>query len=172
MGDTRISSAPVFCFREEEDRVKLLSWRREMRNSGKTLVFTNGVFDILHAGHVSYLLDARNLGDALIIGLNSDSSVREIKGPNRPLQEELDRADLLAALRATDAVVIFDETTPFEIVKFLIPDIMVKGGDYTRDTIVGADIVEANGGSVTTIKFTEGRSTSGIVERVIERYGK
>ena len=172
MGKAKITSAPIFTFRRNADRKVLAAWRAALRDEWKSLVFTNGVFDILHAGHVSYLLEARNLGDALIIGLNSDDSVRTIKGPKRPLQEELDRADLLASLRSTDAVVIFDEETPFELISFLTPDIMVKGGDYTRDTIVGADIVEAGGGRVVTIPVTEGRSTTGVVEKVIERYGK
>jgi D-beta-D-heptose 7-phosphate kinase/D-beta-D-heptose 1-phosphate adenosyltransferase len=165
-----IESAPIFFFRDLADREALSKWRAILRQQGQKLVFTNGVFDIVHAGHVSYLLDARNLGDALIIGLNSDSSVRAIKGPKRPIQEEIDRANLLAALRSTDAVVIFDEETPLEVVNFLIPEVLVKGGDYTRDTIVGGDAVEQHGGKVITIPFTEGRSTSGIVERIVERY--
>ncbi len=165
-----IVSAPIFFFRNPADREALSKWRANIRQQDQKLVFTNGVFDIVHAGHVSYLLDARNLGDVLIIGLNSDSSVRSIKGPKRPIQEEIDRANVLAALRSTDAVVIFDEDTPFEILNFLIPEVMVKGADYTRDTIVGADVVEQHGGKVATIPFTEGRSTSGIVERIVERY--
>jgi rfaE bifunctional protein nucleotidyltransferase chain/domain len=148
----------------------LKRWRDDLKSRNASLVFTNGVFDILHAGHVSYLIDARNAGDALIIGLNSDSSVRSIKGPKRPLQPEDDRAQLLASLRSTDAVAIFDEDTPLEIVSFLVPDIMIKGADYSRETIVGADIVEQNGGKVLTIPLSKGRSTTNIVEEVLKRY--
>src|SRR5947209_8212520 len=108
----KIEIAPIFSFRDESSRESLKKWREELRAKKSSLVFTNGVFDILHAGHVSYLLDARNTGDALIVGLNSDSSVRSIKGPKRPLQPEGDRAQLLASLRSTDAVAIFDQDTP------------------------------------------------------------
>ena len=162
--------APIFYFRDEHSKQQFAAWRGHP-GRGK-VVFTNGVFDILHAGHVSYIRDARALGDALVLGLNSDASVRSIKGPKRPLLHEDDRAKLIAALRFIDAVILFDQETPLDLVTFVQPDIMVKGGDYTRDTIVGADIVEARGGSVVTIPLTEGRSTTGIVERIIERYRK
>ncbi len=147
-----------------------MEWRENLRRSGTALVFTNGVFDILHAGHVGYLMEARNAGGALIIGLNSDASVRAIKGPNRPIQQEGDRALLLASLKCTDAVVIFDEETPMELIRFVLPDILIKGADYSRATIIGADDVEAHGGRVLTIPLAEGRSTSGIVEKILERY--
>src|SRR2546421_306438 len=137
---------PLFDFRKPRDRQLLSEWRAALKSSGKKLVFTNGVFDILHAGHVTYLEAATSLGHALIVGLNSDASVRAIKGPKRPLMHELDRAKLLGALRAVDAVAIFDEKTPFEIITFILPDMLVKGGDYTRETIVGAREVEAAGG--------------------------
>jgi len=166
-----IESAPIFSFREEPERELLRAWLDGLRNKHTRIVFTNGVFDILHAGHVGYIAEARKLGDALVLGLNSDSSVRSIKGPKRPLVTEQDRARVLAALRVVDAVVIFDEETPLELVRFVLPDIMVKGGDYTRETIVGADVVESNGGSVITIPLLEGRSTTGVVERILERYG-
>ncbi len=165
-----IEFAPVFYFRDSSDREALKKWRADFHARKEKLVFTNGVFDLLHAGHVSYLRDARNAGDALIIGLNSDASVRAIKGPKRPIQSEADRALLLASLRCTDAVLIFDETTPFEILRFLLPDILIKGADYSRDTIIGADVVEAHGGRVLTVPLSEGRSTSGIVEKILERY--
>lgn len=165
-----VENAPIFYFRDDRDRAAMLAWRAALKAAGKRLVFSNGVFDLVHAGHVSYLRDARNLGDALIIGLNSDSSVRAIKGPKRPLQHEEDRATLLASLRATDAVAVFDTETPLELITALIPDVLVKGGDYSRETIVGADCVEQHGGRVLTIPLTEGRSTSGIVERILERY--
>ncbi len=165
-----VTFAPVFTFRTDSDRQALARWRDDLRNAGKSLVFTNGVFDILHAGHVSYLMAARNAGDALIIGLNSNSSVQAIKGPKRPLQDELDRAQVLGALRSTDAIAIFDEETPLDLISFVLPDILIKGADYSRETIVGADVVEAHGGRVTTIPLAEGRSTTGIVEKILERY--
>ncbi|HZK77037.1 MAG TPA: D-glycero-beta-D-manno-heptose 1-phosphate adenylyltransferase [Candidatus Kapabacteria bacterium] len=165
-----IDFAPIFEFRNTTSRGALQTWRERLRETGKTLVFTNGVFDLLHAGHASYLREARNAGDALIIGLNSDASVRAIKGPNRPIQKEADRALVLSSLKCTDAVVIFEEETPLEILRFLLPDILIKGADYSKETIVGADVVEANGGQVLTIPLSEGRSTSGIVERILERY--
>lgn len=165
-----ITFAPVFDFRTPKGREELGNWRSRFRETKQKLVFTNGVFDLLHAGHVSYLREARNTGDALILGLNSDASVRRIKGPKRPLQTEQDRALILSGLRIIDAVAIFDEETPLELIKFVLPDIMIKGADYTRDTIVGADVVEAHGGQVLTIPLAEGRSTSGIVERILEVY--
>ena len=164
--------SPVFYFREAEDKERLKKWRDELRAQGKKLVFTNGVFDILHAGHVTYLAKARSMGDVLLIGLNSDVSTRSIKGPKRPLQHEDDRATLLAGLKMCDAVAVFDQDTPFDLIEHVIPDVLVKGGDYTIDTIVGRETVERNGGVVLPLAFVEGRSTSGIVERIIERYGK
>jgi D-beta-D-heptose 7-phosphate kinase / D-beta-D-heptose 1-phosphate adenosyltransferase len=164
--------APIFYFRESEDRDRLTEWREELRKQNKKLVFTNGVFDILHAGHVTYLAKARSMGDVLIIGLNSDASTRSIKGPKRPLQHEEDRARLLSGLKSCDAVAVFDQDTPFELIELVIPDILVKGGDYTVDTIVGRETVERNGGKVLPLAFVEGRSTTGIVERIVERYGK
>jgi rfaE bifunctional protein nucleotidyltransferase chain/domain len=163
--------APIFNFRDAKDRKRLAEWREDLKKSGTPLVFTNGVFDILHAGHAGYLMEARNAGGALMVGLNSDASVRAIKGPNRPIQHEADRALLLASLRCTDAVVIFDEETPLELIRSVLPDILIKGADYSRATIVGADEVEAHGGHVLTIPLAEGRSTSGIVEKILERYG-
>jgi rfaE bifunctional protein nucleotidyltransferase chain/domain len=165
-----IQFAPIFYFRDALDRERLAEWRENLKKSGTALVFTNGVFDILHAGHAGYLMEARNVGGALVIGLNSDASVRVIKGPNRPIQREADRALLLASLRCTDAVVIFDEETPLELIRFVLPDILIKGADYSRETIVGADDVEAHGGRVQTLPLAEGRSTSGIVEKILERY--
>ena len=169
---TSITIAPIFYFRDAKDRKRLAEWREHLRKSGTPLVFTNGVFDILHAGHAGYLMEARNAGGSLVIGLNSDQSVRAIKGPNRPIQNEADRALLLASLRCTDAVVIFDEETPLDLIRFVLPDILIKGADYSRATIVGADDVEAHGGRVLTLPLAEGRSTSGIVEKILERYGK
>jgi rfaE bifunctional protein nucleotidyltransferase chain/domain len=136
-----------------------------LRGAKKTVVFTNGVFDLLHPGHVRYLEVARSLGDALILGLNADASVRRNKGPARPITSEQERAEVVAALTAVDAVVIFDEDTPAEIVKALQPDILVKGADWPADQIVGRDTVEARGGRVVLVPVEQGHSTTNLVER-------
>jgi len=136
-----------------------------LRAAGKTVVFTNGVFDLLHPGHVRYLQKARALGDALIVGVNSDRSVRAIKGPQRPITPEAERAELLAALAAVDAAVVFDEDTPHAIIAAIQPDILVKGADWAEDAIVGRDIVEARGGRVVRMPIEPGYSTSGIIEK-------
>lgn len=130
------------------------------------VVFTNGVFDLLHPGHVDLLLGARRLGDALIVGLNSDASVRRLKGASRPIRNELERSYVLAALQMVDAVVIFDQDTPLELIVALEPDVIVKGGDYTETTIVGAQEVRARGGEVAIIPLTPGQSTTSIIERL------
>ena len=140
--------------------------RETLRAEGKRIVFTNGDFDILHAGHVTYLDQARALGDVLVLGLNADESVRRLKGLDRPVNTDADRALVVAALRSVDHVVIFGDDTPLAIIETLLPDVLVKGGDYTRDTIVGADVVEASGGAVRMIPLLEGRSTSSIINRV------
>ncbi len=139
--------------------------RDNLRSKGGSIVFTNGVFDILHAGHVMYLEAARAMGDILVVGMNTDESVQRIKGPTRPVNVQEDRAFVLAALRCVDHVVLFDEDTPLILITTLMPDVLVKGGDYTRETIVGADVVEANGGLVATIPLLEGRSTTGIIAK-------
>lgn len=144
-------------------------WVADLRALGRTIVFTNGVFDLLHPGHVRYLSDARRLGDALIVGLNGDRSVRANKGVNRPLTPELERAELLSALACVDAVVLFDEDTPHSLIAALQPDVLVKGADWAADAIVGRDIVEARGGRVVRIPVAAGYSTSGIVERIRRR---
>ncbi len=142
---------------------------RRARAAGKTVVFTNGVFDILHPGHVRYLRDARALGDLLIVGLNSDRSVRALaKAPGRPVNREGERAEVLAALRSVDAVVVFDEDTPHAIIAALQPDVLVKGADWGEDAIVGRDIVEARGGRVVRIPLAKGYSTTAIIQRVRE----
>ena len=130
------------------------------------IVFTNGCFDILHRGHIEYLSQANDKGTVLIIGLNSDASVKRIKGEGRPVQDEMSRALVLASLRFVDAVVLFDEDTPLELIKFIKPDILLKGGDYSEETIVGADFVRAHGGEVVTIPLTEGYSTSSIFKKI------
>ena len=138
------------------------------KSTGLKVVFTNGCFDILHRGHVEYLTDAKACGDKLVTALNSDSSVRGLKGDSRPIQTQADRAAILDALASVDLVVVFDEETPAEIIKTLIPDVLVKGGDYTPETIVGADTVTANGGEVKIIPFLSGQSTSIIIEKIIK----
>jgi rfaE bifunctional protein nucleotidyltransferase chain/domain len=138
----------------------------ELRAAGKRVVFTNGVFDLLHPGHLRYLTAARAEGDALIVGINSDRSVRANKGPGRPVTPEAERAEILAGLAVVDAVVIFDEETPAEIVRALQPDVLVKGADWPADQIVGRDTVEARGGRVVLMPVEQGHSTTGILERV------
>ncbi len=132
----------------------------------RVLCFTNGCFDLLHPGHVKYLEDARALGDFLVVGLNGDASVARLKGPSRPLQDEGARAAVLLGLRSVDAVIRFEEDTPFELIGALAPEILVKGGDYTVDGVVGRDLVEARGGRVEIIPFLPGHSSSAIVERI------
>jgi D-glycero-beta-D-manno-heptose 1-phosphate adenylyltransferase len=139
---------------------------QEQRASGRRIVFTNGVFDLLHPGHVRYLQDARALGDLLIVGLNADESVRRNKGPARPINSQDERAEVLAALACVDAVVIFGEDTPGDIIRLVQPDILVKGADWAADAIVGRDTVEARGGRVVRIPVEAGYSTTAIVERI------
>jgi D-glycero-beta-D-manno-heptose 1-phosphate adenylyltransferase len=137
-----------------------------LRRSGNRVVFTNGVFDLLHPGHVRYLQAARAEGDALIVGVNSDRSVRAIKGPTRPVTPEAERAEIVAALACVDAVAIFDEDTPAEIIRAVQPDVLVKGADWAADAIVGRDTVEARGGRVVRMPVEQGWSTSEIIKRV------
>lgn len=149
---------------DSSDAVDLV---RRSRGEGKTIVFTNGVFDILHPGHVRYLRAARALGDLLIVGLNSDRSVKALgKAPDRPINSEAERAEVLAALASVDAVVIFDEDTPHEIITALQPDILVKGADWGENAIVGRDVVEARGGRVVRIPLAEGYSTTSIINKI------
>jgi rfaE bifunctional protein nucleotidyltransferase chain/domain len=140
-----------------------------LRAAGKTIVFTNGVFDLLHPGHVRYLQQARALGDALVVGVNSDRSVRAIKGPSRPIVPEDERAEVLAALACVDAVVVFDDETPHELIAALQPDVLVKGDDWAADAIVGRDIVEARGGNVIRMPIERGYGTSAIIDRIRNR---
>jgi len=141
----------------------LVAWRE--RQAGR-VVFTNGVFDLLHPGHVDVLVGARQRGDLLVVGINSDASVRRLKGPDRPVRSEAERAYLLAALESVDAVALFDQDTPLELVEALRPDVIVKGGDYTPETVVGADVVRALGGEVVIIPLTPGHSTTSTIERL------
>jgi D-glycero-beta-D-manno-heptose 1-phosphate adenylyltransferase len=143
--------------KEEIDRVKA---------SGKKTVFTNGCFDILHPGHTRYLCAARGLGDHLIVAVNSDRSVRAIKGPERPVRAEKTRAEMLAALGCVDTVIIFDEDNPKKVIQYLLPDILVKGGDWAEDEIIGSDVVKAAGGEVKRIPFVNGFSTTDLIEKI------
>jgi D-beta-D-heptose 7-phosphate kinase/D-beta-D-heptose 1-phosphate adenosyltransferase len=145
---------------------ELLSERARLRDVGRKLVFTNGVFDILHVGHVRYLQQARELGNALVVAINSDASARELKGKGRPLTNENDRAEILAALTCVDYVTVFDDLSPRTLIAELLPDVLVKGGDYHLDQIHGREEVEAAGGRVVSLPFVKGVSTSRIVERI------
>ncbi|MCB2210687.1 D-glycero-beta-D-manno-heptose 1-phosphate adenylyltransferase [bacterium] len=145
-------------------------WREQMRSEGKSVVFTNGCFDILHAGHVELLELARNFGDALILGLNSDASVRRLKGENRPVVPEADRARVMGALKAVDRVTLFEQDTPFELIETLRPDVLVKGGDWKPEDVVGKDVVEAHGGRVEIVPLVAGRSTTNVIAEVVKRY--
>jgi rfaE bifunctional protein nucleotidyltransferase chain/domain len=146
---------------------ELLRERARLREEGKRLVFTNGCFDILHVGHIRYLRAARELGDALLVAINSDRSVRELKGAGRPIMNESERAEMLAALSAVDYVTIFDDTSPRSLIAEILPDILVKGGDYNLDEIHGREEVERAGGQVLSLPFIEGASTSSIIEKIV-----
>ena len=139
-----------------------------VKKAGKRVVFTNGCFDILHRGHVDYLTKAKALGDLLVVGVNGDDSVRRLKGPNRPVVNQDDRAAVLAALAAVDYVSLFDEDTPFELIRAIAPDVLVKGADWSVEAIVGKDVVEAAGGTVQTLEFLPNRSTSSIIQKIIQ----
>jgi rfaE bifunctional protein nucleotidyltransferase chain/domain len=155
---------------------KILSWdamaaeRARLKAAGKTLVFTNGAFDILHAGHVTYLEFARRQGDTLCVGLNADASVKRYKGDLRPVNPQADRARVLAALECVDYVVIFDEDEPKELIGAIIPDVLVKGADWAH-YVSGRDVVEAHGGRVVLAEMVEGRSTTNTIRRIVEAYG-
>ena len=146
----------------QQAAVVVNNWKAE----NKKVVFTNGCFDIVHLGHVDYLEKARNLGDKLVLGLNTDASVSRIKGPMRPIVDQNSRARVMASLEFVDLVVLFDEETPYELISTLIPDILVKGNDYLAENIVGADIVNKNGGKVETIELVKGYSTTNIINKI------
>ncbi len=147
-------------------RQAMLAERGRLRAGGKRLVFTNGVFDLLHVGHVRYLAQARALGDALVVAINSDGTVRELKGPNRPVFNEAERAEILAALRVVDYVIVFDDVSPRSLIAELLPDVLVKGGDYNLDQIHGREEVETAGGKVISLPFVEGSSTTDLIKRM------
>lgn len=147
-------------------RSQAAAFATRLRSTGGRIVFTNGVFDLLHPGHIRYLDDARALGDALIVGINSDRSVRANKGPSRPITPEDERAEVVAALRSVDGVILFDEETPHALIDDIQPDVLVKGADWSADTIVGRDIVEARGGAVVRVELTKGFSSTRLIEKV------
>ena len=153
-----------------KEHTKLVAKVKELKNSGKKIVFTNGCFDIIHPGHVEYLYKAKSLGDILIIGINSDKSVKKIKGDKRPILNENDRALILSAFFFVDYITIFEEETPYNLIKKLIPDVLVKGGDWEIENIVGKDIVEKNGGKVVTINYKNGYSTTNIINKIKKLY--
>lgn len=161
MKSINVIKAKIFTLKSIQSKVH--EWKKE----GKTIVFSNGCFDILHLGHVDYLAKAASFGDILVIGLNSDISVKSIKGKNRPINDEKARAMLMAALSFTDAVVPFDEDTPYNLINAVKPDFLVKGKDYNAKDVVGYDIVTAYGGKVKTIKLVEGYSTSAIEKKIL-----
>ena len=141
-----------------------------LRAAGKKIVFTNGCFDLIHTGHTRYLAIARSYGDLLVVAVNSDASVRGIKGDKRPINSQAERAETLAALDAVDYVTVFDEPDPHRVISALQPDVLVKGGDWPVDKIIGRDVVEARGGKVVNVPFVEGQSTTGIIEKIIKKY--
>jgi len=152
--------------REELQKVLLREW------VGKRIVFTNGCFDLLHAGHVRYLEQAKAMGDVLVVGINSDASVQKLKGTQRPILPLEERMELLSALACVDYVTPFDELTPLELITLLKPHVLVKGGDWTREAIVGKEVVERSGGKVVVIPFSEGKSTSNLIETILRHYAK
>ena len=148
----------------------LVKIRRTLRRQMKTVVFTNGTFDIIHRGHVEYLSKAKHLGDVLIVGLNTDASIKKIKGPKRPINPNADRAAVLSALAPVDYVCFFGDETPHKLIARIIPDVLVKGADWNVEAIVGKEVVEQNGGVVKTIRLTPGRSTTNVIQRVLDAY--
>ncbi|MGB9774180.1 MAG: D-glycero-beta-D-manno-heptose 1-phosphate adenylyltransferase [Bacteroidota bacterium] len=151
-------------------RRELIELRKALRQEGKRVVFTNGCFDILHRGHIEYLKRARVFGDVLIVAVNSDLSVRRLKGEQRPIIPEEDRAEIVASLGVVDYVTIFDEDTPYHLILDLVPDVLVKGADWKAEEVVGRDVVEAAGGRVVTVDYIPDRSTTRIIETVRSRY--
>jgi D-glycero-beta-D-manno-heptose 1-phosphate adenylyltransferase len=151
---------------------ELIAIRSKLKASNKKVVFTNGVFDLIHSGHVDYLSKAKKLGDVLIVGLNSDESVKRIKGNKRPILKQEERSYILSNLKPVDYVVLFDEDTPEILISEIIPDILVKGADWAVEKIVGKEIVEKNGGKVMNIEFVNDQSTSKIIDLIVQRYSK
>ena len=153
----------------KEDLRKIVD---DFKTKGEKIIFTNGCFDLLHVGHIRYLEEAKALGDILVVGINSDQSVRRIKGPYRPILPEEERAEILSGLGCVDYITIFDEADPLELISFLRPHILVKGGDWTKETTVGKEVVEQSGGEVIILPFVQGATTSNIIEVILKRYEK
>ncbi|MFZ1519866.1 MAG: D-glycero-beta-D-manno-heptose 1-phosphate adenylyltransferase [Ignavibacteriaceae bacterium] len=153
-----------------KSRQEVLAIRAALKNEGKKVVFTNGCFDLIHSGHVDYLVKAKEMGDVLILALNTDSSIKRIKGNKRPILQEDERAFIVSNLKPVDYVIFFEEDTPAKIIEEIIPDILVKGADWSIENIVGREVVEANGGEVKTIKFVNDQSTSNIIKIIKDRY--
>ena len=145
---------------------------QDLKANGKRIIFTNGCFDLLHIGHVRYLEEAKSLGDILVVGVNSDASVRGLKGPNRPILPEEERAEILSGLACVDYVTIFDEPTPSNLISLLLPHVLVKGGDWTKEETVGWETVERTGGEVVILSFVEGSSSSQLIETILKRFLK
>jgi D-beta-D-heptose 7-phosphate kinase/D-beta-D-heptose 1-phosphate adenosyltransferase len=144
----------------------------DLKKKGKRIVFTNGCFDLLHLGHIRYLEKAKSLGDILVVGVNSDRSVQSLKGPERPILPEEERAEILSGLECVDYITLFDELTPLELISSLEPHILVKGGDWAKETTVGREVVERSGGEVVILPFVEGSSTSNLIETILKHYEK
>lgn len=153
-----------------KSKKEILEIRATLKKEGKVVVFTNGCFDLIHSGHVDYLVKAKEMGDVLILALNTDESIRRIKGQTRPILNQNERAFIVSNLKPVDFVIFFDEDTPAEIINELIPDVLVKGADWAIDKIVGRDVVESNGGEVKTIQFVNDQSTSKIIQIIKERF--
>lgn len=164
------SSRQMEYIKKIQDIKKVEKIIRRLKSDGKKIVFTNGCFDLVHPGHIRYLYEAKNLGDFLVVAINDDCSVKRIKGPKRPIMSEKARAEIIASLGCVDVVLIFSEDTPENVIRLLIPDILVKGADWKEDEIVGADIVKDAGGKVITIPYVQGYSTSSIINRIIDRF--
>ena len=155
-----------------KERKELLRIIKNLKAKGKRIVFTNGCFDLLHIGHIRYLEKARALGDALVVGVNSDSSVRKLKGPKRPVLPVTERAEILSGLGCVDYITIFGERDPLKLITSLHPNVLVKGGDWTKEEIVGSEVVERSGGEVVIIPFVKGASTSNLIETILKKYEK
>jgi D-beta-D-heptose 7-phosphate kinase/D-beta-D-heptose 1-phosphate adenosyltransferase len=155
--------------KRKEDLQRIIE---DLKAKGKRIVFTNGCFDLLHLGHIRYLEKAKSIGDILVVGVNSDRSVQSLKGPERPILPEEERAEILSGLECVDYITLFDEPTPLELISSLQPHILVKGGDWAKETTVGREVVERSGGEVVILPFVEGSSTSNLIETILKRYEK
>jgi D-beta-D-heptose 7-phosphate kinase/D-beta-D-heptose 1-phosphate adenosyltransferase len=155
-----------------KERKTLLRIIKNLKTKGKRIVFTNGCFDLLHIGHIRYLEEAKALGDVLVVGVNSDSSVRKLKGPQRPILPEEERTEILSGLGCVDYITLFDELDPLKLITSLQPNVLVKGGDWTKEQTVGREVVERSGGEVVILPFVQGASTSNLIETILKKYEK